>query len=48
MIFYQVWSELFDKIVDAQHGGYGPERKHKTDLDPTKVSYSCNDTVIKC
>ncbi|KAJ9461916.1 Creatine kinase [Diplonema papillatum] len=35
---YEVFKELFDPIIDARHGGYGPEAKQPTDLDLSKVS----------
>ncbi|ELT95089.1 hypothetical protein CAPTEDRAFT_176134 [Capitella teleta] len=34
---YHMYSELFDKIISDKHGGYSPEDKHITDLDPTKL-----------
>jgi creatine kinase len=35
---YEVFAELFDKVIDERHGGYGPDQKHPTDLNPTKLS----------
>ena len=37
LIFLQVFSELFDKVIDERHNGYKPGQKHPTDLDWTKV-----------
>ncbi len=34
---YSVFSELFDPVIDGRHGGYGPDAKHPTDLDWTKL-----------
>jgi creatine kinase len=31
---YDLFAPLFDKIIDSRHGGYGPDRAHKTDLNP--------------
>ena len=27
-----------DPIIDGRHGGFGPDDKHKTDLDFTKIT----------
>jgi len=34
---YEVFKDLLDPIIDKRHGGYGPDAKHKTDLDYTKL-----------
>jgi len=34
---YEVFAELFDKIIDDRHSGYGPDRIHPTDLDSSKI-----------
>nr|BAE16474.1 mitochondrial taurocyamine kinase [Arenicola brasiliensis] len=34
---YEVFAELFDKIIDDKHGGFKPTDKHKTDLDSSKI-----------
>ncbi|CAH1785814.1 unnamed protein product [Owenia fusiformis] len=34
---YTDFKELFDPVIEEYHGGYGPERKHVTDLDPAKL-----------
>ncbi|CAD5124308.1 DgyrCDS12597 [Dimorphilus gyrociliatus] len=34
---YEVFGELFDKVIDDRHNGYGPNRKHPTDLDSSKI-----------
>ena len=34
---YEVFKELFDQVIDDRHGGYGPDQKHPTDLNPTKL-----------
>ncbi|XP_078586741.1 creatine kinase M-type-like isoform X1 [Branchiostoma floridae x Branchiostoma japonicum] len=34
---YEVFAELFDAVIDERHGGYGPNDKHPTDLDWTKI-----------
>ena len=33
----QLYAELFDKVIAHRHGGFGPNDKHKTDLDASKV-----------
>jgi creatine kinase len=35
---YETFKELFDPVIDARHGGYGPDAKHPTDLDISKIS----------
>jgi len=35
---YEVFKELLDPIIDGRHGGFGPDDKHKTDLDYTKIT----------
>ena len=35
---YKVFSDLFDPVIDARHGGYKKEDKHKTDLDPAHLN----------
>jgi len=35
---YEVFKELLDPIIDGRHGGFGPDDKHKTDLDFTKIT----------
>ena len=45
---YKDFRELFDPVIEAYHGGYGPERKHVTDLDPSKLVGDINDkSMIK-
>ncbi|CAD5121875.1 unnamed protein product [Dimorphilus gyrociliatus] len=34
---YTVFKELLDPIIDGRHGGYGPDQKHPSDLDWTKL-----------
>lgn len=34
---YEVFKDFFDPIIDNRHGGYGPDAKHKTDLDWNKI-----------
>ena len=29
---------MLDPIIDGRHGGFGPDDKHKTDLDYTKIT----------
>ena len=33
---YELFSEIFDPIISARHGGYPPHAKHPTDLDVSK------------
>ena len=35
---YDVLAGLFDPVIDARHGGYKKEDKHKTDLDPSHLN----------
>ena len=45
---YTDFRKLFDPVIEAYHGGYGPERKHTTDLDPTKLVGDIEDkSMIK-
>ena len=45
---YDDFKELFDPVIEAYHGGYGPERKHVTDLDSSKLEGDINDkSMIK-
>merc|ERR1712050_275191 len=30
---YETWKDFFDPVIDGRHGGYGPDAKHKTDLN---------------
>lgn len=34
---YEVFAELFDKVIEERHGGYKKDDKHPTDLDYTKI-----------
>ncbi|XP_013381734.1 creatine kinase U-type, mitochondrial isoform X2 [Lingula anatina] len=34
---YEVFAELFDKVIDERHNGYKPWMKHPTDLDSSKI-----------
>lgn len=45
---YKVFSELFDPVIEAYHGGYTPDKKHTTDLDPSKLVGDIEDkSMIK-
>nr|AAD36984.1 dimeric creatine kinase [Chaetopterus variopedatus] len=35
---YEVFKDLLDPVIDARHGGYGPDAKHPTDLDYSKIT----------
>jgi creatine kinase len=35
---YEVFAELFDPIISARHGGYGPNDTQPTNLDINKLS----------
>merc|ERR1711871_988907 len=35
---YEVFAELFDPVIDARHGGYGPDAKQPTNMDINKPS----------
>jgi len=30
---YETFKDFFDPVIDKRHGGYGPDAKHKTDLN---------------
>jgi len=34
---YEVFKELFDPVIDERHGGYGPDAKHPSDMDASKI-----------
>lgn len=34
---YELFADLFDKVIDERHGGYKPWHKHPTDLDSSKI-----------
>merc|ERR1711881_170088 len=44
---YTTFKELFDPVIDARHGGYGPEAQHPTDLDISKISEADIDPFNK-
>merc|ERR1712159_246158 len=35
---YEVFAVLFDPVIDARHGGYGPDAKQPTNMDINKLS----------
>jgi creatine kinase len=35
---YEVFKELFDPVIDARHGGYGPDAKQPTNMDLSQLS----------
>lgn len=35
---YEVFKDLLDPVIDGRHGGYGPDAKHPTDLDFSKLT----------
>jgi creatine kinase len=35
---YEVFAELFDPVISARHGGYGPDAKQPTNMDISKLS----------
>lgn len=34
---FEVFADLFDAIIELQHGGYEKTKKHQTDLNPDKL-----------
>ncbi|XP_072036165.1 creatine kinase U-type, mitochondrial-like [Amphiura filiformis] len=34
---YEIFKEIFDPVIDERHNGYGPDDKHPTDLDASKI-----------
>merc|ERR1719326_882522 len=44
---YTVFKELFDPVIQARHGGYGPTARHPTNMNPndlsqTKIDPTCD------
>jgi len=39
---YETFKDFMDKIIDARHGGYGPDGKHVTDLNWEGLEGDCN------
>merc|ERR1711988_774343 len=35
---YETFKELFDPVISARHGGYGPDAKQPTNMDLTQLS----------
>ena len=35
---YDKFADLFDPVIDARHGGYKKDDKHRTNLDPSQVT----------
>jgi len=35
---YEKFKDLFDPVISARHNGYGPDAKHPTDMDVSKLS----------
>merc|ERR1712086_591269 len=44
---YEVFAELFDPIISARHGGYGPADKQPTNMDINKLSATDIDPECK-
>merc|ERR1719456_1862574 len=44
---YEVFKELFDPVIDARHGGYGPDGVQPTNLDINKLSKTDIDPEMK-
>jgi len=44
---WTTFKELFDPVIEARHGGYGPNAVHPTDLDVNKVSNTKIDPTGK-
>jgi creatine kinase len=34
---YEVFKDLLDPVIDQRHGGYKPDQKHQTDLNPENL-----------
>merc|ERR1712025_1110201 len=39
---YEVWSDMFDPIIEDRHAGYKKTDKHKTDLNPDNLKGGTN------
>lgn len=35
---WTLFGEIMDKVVSARHGGYAPDAKHPTDMNPANLS----------
>merc|ERR1712093_424077 len=44
---YDTFKELFDPVIDARHGGYGPDAKHPTNLNIDEISNTDIDPAGK-
>merc|ERR1719163_2401020 len=44
---YEVFKDLFDPVIDARHGGYGPDGVQPTNLDINKLSTTNIDPDMK-
>jgi len=45
---YTDFAKMFDPVIEDYHGGYTPDRKHVTDLDPSKLVGDIDDkSMIK-
>jgi len=44
---YTVFADIFDPVIDARHGGYGPDAKQPTNLDYDKLSDTDIDPDLK-
>ena len=45
---YTDFAKVFDPVIEEYHGGYSPDRKHVTDMDPSKLVGDIEDkSMIK-
>jgi len=44
---WTLFASLFDDVIDKRHNGYGPERKHVTDMDVANLSTTKVDPTGK-
>ena len=44
---YETFKELFDPLIDARHGGYGPDAKQPTNLKLDELSSTDTDPYNK-
>jgi creatine kinase len=44
---WTLFAELFDKVVSDRHGGYAPNAKHPTDMNPANLSKTKIDPTGK-
>jgi len=44
---YELFREFFDPVISGRHGGYAPDAKHPTDMNPDNLSKTAIDPTGK-